>query len=271
MLVNVLIPIHNGEKYLAETLASLCEQSYKEWHLVAVLDRCSDGTERIITELVPQGQRTLLHVDFGNIGKALNWGLSFCESEIIIRIDSDDVMSCDRIELQHRYLMSHHEIAVIGSNVTFINDKSERTGESSLPTTPMEISRKMLKQNCVAHPSVALRKHEVQSCGSYSEVAVGAEDYDLWLRMLGQGKLIGAIPEKLTMYRIHSGQSSRRVLKKTTIKVLMKTQRVTANKLGKPISGLLGNVCIYALNKQTLIKLMAVRAFFRNISSKIQK
>jgi len=247
-LVNVLMPIHNGEKFLSETLSSLIAQSYSNWHLVAVLDRCSDNSEIVLKELIPSNKLTILKVDYGNIAKNLNFAINHCTAELVIRIDSDDVMNAARIEKQVLFLRHNPHVSVVGSNLIYLNDKSEQIGEANLPTDSDDIARTLLYKNCVAHPSVAIRKDVLIECGLYCVSAVGAEDYDLWLRMISQGKSITNIPEKLTSYRIHDSQVSRKKLKRQTMKILSTSQKAAAIYLNEPMLGFKGRIYLFAKN-----------------------
>jgi len=246
--VDVLMPIHNGERFLTETLSSLIAQSHSNWHLVAVLDRCSDDSEKILRKIIPTNKLTILIVEYGNVAKNLNYGLKYCPSEIIIRIDSDDVMNTTRIEKQVSFLQNNPHVSVVGSNLIYLNDKSEHIGDVNLPTDSDEIARTLLYKNCIAHPSVAFRKNALIECGLYSEFAIGAEDYDLWLRLVSNGKLIMNIPEKLTLYRIHDAQVSRKKLKRQTRKILAKSQNAAAHYLNEPMLGIRGRIYLIVKN-----------------------
>lgn len=262
-LVNVLMPIHNGAKFLPEMLTSLLRQTYGNWHLVAVLDRCTDESEKILNELIPEGQLTVVSVDYGNIGKNLNHGVSFCSEELIARIDCDDVMHINRIKNQTKFLSEHPEIAAVGSNLSYIDDESKYIGESNFPRRPSEITQMLLRKNCIAHPSVMFRKSAVTVIGLYSENAVGAEDYDLWLRMLSKGLLLANIPEKLIFYRIHSSQVSRQRLQRSTVTTIAQSQRMAAKYVGKPFLGLAGNIYLRVVNSRYVSLLWSWRKFLR--------
>jgi GT2 family glycosyltransferase len=146
------------------------------------------------------------------------------------------------------FLQNNPHVSVVGSNLIYLNEKSEQIGEADFPTDSDEIARTLLYKNCIAHPSVAFRKNALIECGLYSEFAIGAEDYDLWLRMISNGKLIMSSPEKLTSYRIHTAQVSREKLKRQTIKILTKSQIAAAQFLNEPMLGIRGRIYLFVKN-----------------------
>ena len=94
------MPIHNGEQFVAEAIQSLIAQTHTNWELVAVLDGCTDETEAAIRRFRDSRLRMIPLTPPGGFARALNYGLEHCQSELVARLDHDDVSLPTRLERQ---------------------------------------------------------------------------------------------------------------------------------------------------------------------------
>ena len=248
MAIDILIPVHNGEMFLRETLNSVNNQSYEDWRLVAVLDRCEDKSEQLICELIPAHKVSISHVKFGHIGKNLNYGLRQCTSDLVARLDCDDIMLPDRLAVQLKFMNDHPEITVVASDVIQIDKEGNQISKTRFPNSPLQIANELILRNCIPHPSVMYRRLEIEECGGYSEVSQQAEDYDLWLRLVANGKKIELIPVELLKYRIHQNQVSRNLLTSSDVRLLAESQKNTAIFLNRKWRGRVGRLGLLIVN-----------------------
>lgn len=86
MRFSVIIPAHNSEKFISKALDSIKYQSFKDFELIVVCDRCTDNTKAIAENY---GAKTL-EVDFGRDGLTRNAGLDIAQGEYILFCDHDD-------------------------------------------------------------------------------------------------------------------------------------------------------------------------------------
>ena len=117
------------------------------------------------------------------------------DGDIIIRMDSDDVMKPSRIREQVKFLKDNSDIGLIGSKVTYVVEKNsliDGRGYASYVewlngiVSCKEIEINQFEESPFAHPSVAFRKSLVDKYGGYKEGDF-PEDYELWLRWLSKG------------------------------------------------------------------------------------
>jgi len=138
--------------------------------------------------------------------------LDLADNELIARLDSDDMVYENRLELQYNFLSASPEVLVVGSQVTYIAKENKILGNSSYPTGNINNDGRFHSSCLIAHPSVMYRKSSISKAGGYREIAkIGntslCEDFDLWKRIAKQGKLVN-IKHELTFYRQHPGQLS---------------------------------------------------------------
>jgi hypothetical protein len=103
-------------------------------------------------------------------------------------------------------------VAVVGSQVTYIDVTNNFLGYSNYPNGDLNLDPNFLKKCLLAHPSVMMRKSVLMKVNGYREtVRFGkislCEDFDLWRRLYRQGKIVN-LPDPLTKYRQHSAQHS---------------------------------------------------------------
>ena len=86
MKFSVIIPTHNAENYITKGLDSIKSQSFRDFELIVVCDRCTDNTKAIAESY---GAKTI-DVDYGRDGLSRNAGLDIAQGEYILWLDDDD-------------------------------------------------------------------------------------------------------------------------------------------------------------------------------------
>lgn len=205
--ISVLMPVYNAAAFLREAITSVLDQSHADFELLIINDGSSDGSDAIVRSFADPRVRYVAHERNQGLIAVLNEGLELARGRCIARMDADDVMRKDRLAKQFAFMEVHPGIAVVASFVDYINADGEITGVWDIDratVTEADISAMMPRTNCIAHPSVLIRKEAVDGL-RYAPQQKGAEDWDLWLRLLARGKRIAKIAEPLMGYRVHPG------------------------------------------------------------------
>lgn len=212
--ITILLPVHAHSPFLESCLRSLNNLSIpEETNLLIVLDRVSSVTRDLLDNFILEmPKRIIINSQFGLVN-SLNLGLSEADGEFIARIDHDDMMKFDRLEKQLNFFRKNPNHILVGSNVTLVDQNEQRIRESNYPATNNEIIKRIRHNNVFAHPAVMYKRAAAISSGMYRKFYEGAEDYDLWLRMIEIGK-VANLQDSLTLYRQHSGQMSIKNLRK---------------------------------------------------------
>lgn len=209
-LISVLLPVCDGARFLGAALDSLRRQSAADLEIVVVDDGSTDDTPRILAEAARQEPR--LRIERQNregIAGALNRALALAEGRFAARLDADDLAHPERFAMQVAYFETHPQVAVLGTGYEEIDAEGRVLRAVTPPTDPAQLRRILPRANCLAHPSVMMRRDAVLAAGGYRPALVGAEDYDLWLRLLDSWDLAN-LPEPLLAYRRHGVSGSMR-------------------------------------------------------------
>ncbi|MGE3327742.1 MAG: glycosyltransferase [Acidimicrobiia bacterium] len=208
-LVSVLVPVHNGARYLAEALASVAAQTYPTWECVVVLDSCTDESELIARSEIPPERLRIVKITHRRVGSALMAGLRCAEGTYVARLDADDKMLPDRLVRQVAEMEARPSLAVLGSAATVIDGHGNPVGTRAPLSGVDELKAALLRKNQFIHPSVLMRRSSVIEQGGYRTDLPKVEDYDLWLRVAVENDLDN-LAESLTAYRVHPEQETHR-------------------------------------------------------------
>lgn len=209
--VSVIIPCYNREKYIAQTVDSVFEQSYPDIELIVVDDGCTDGS-RDVLESYSKRLRILEHPGRVNRGQsaAINLGLAVATGEYIAVLDSDDLFSPDKIKIQTEYLNSNPTVGFVYANGMIIDDSGRQEYLIFPPGHLPPDGPEPVLLNCfISLPSNALvRRVLYEKAGGFDVSLRAAQDHDMLLRLL-EISSAGYIDKCLWSYRRHGESISR--------------------------------------------------------------
>lgn len=132
--VTVLMAAYNAELFLAASLDSVLAQTHREFELLVIDDGSTDGTAAIVDAYGARDTRScVIHQRNRGCSASLNRGLAEAKTELVARLDADDVMSPHRLSRQIAFMEAHPEVAVAGSFVQLINAKDQVIGQYQSP------------------------------------------------------------------------------------------------------------------------------------------
>lgn len=186
-LVSIVIPVHNGERYIKESIDSCLDQTYENIEVIVVDDKSEDGTLDILKEY---GDKiTVLPIEKQNgLGNVINIGIRKSKGKYIARMDADDVMYPTRIEKQIEYLESHPNCVAVGGQIDIIDESSNITGHREYAIEDKDIKKNRFLFQPFAHPAVTLRKSAVEEIGLYPENMWKVEDVKFFLILSTKGE-----------------------------------------------------------------------------------
>ena len=219
--VSILIASYNTKlKYLYDCVKSIKEQTGHFGVELVWINDCSNQINTKILLAVLSELKNLKNLKLIYNTTKINRGLSFClheglllcTNEIVLRMDSDDIMINNRIITQLQFMNNNPNCVLCGSNIiSFINDKNE-IGRSTHPFIIYWDNYKKTKDDWILnHPTLCFKKSAVISVGNYRrDLRMPFEDLDLELRILKKYKVVYNIQEPLLLYRTHDKQLSKK-------------------------------------------------------------
>lgn len=203
-LVSVILPVYNGEKYIAQSVDSILNQTYNNIELIIVDDGSSDNTLKIINSYSSDPRVIIITRENKGLVHSLNEAIDISRGRYIARMDADDIASVDRIEKQIYFLNNNIDVAIVGSRVILINENDEEIGRCYRPLSLDAIKCHFYYGSPLVHPTVMynlniLSKDKIKYCKD----DYPAEDLGLFLRISKDFK-IRNIKRPLLKYRITS-------------------------------------------------------------------
>ena len=210
--VSVILANYNEEKYIAEAIESVINQTYTNWELIIVDDASTDRSQEIINRYRDTRIKTEFCKKNQHVAYASNLGIDMATGEYIAKIDSDDIWEPEKLEKQISFMEEHTEYGVCFSKVNIIDEESEEANTKFSDIFELfnkvknrsqeEWIKYFLKNgNCLCNASAVIRKAALQCVGGHYNLAfVGAEDYELWMRLVIKFPIY-VMDERLVRYR----------------------------------------------------------------------
>ena len=204
--VSVVMPVRDGQTFVDDAIRSIRAQSHHEIEFIVVDDGSRDGTRGILDRHAADDPRIRIIAQPAlGVVAGLNHGIEAASGSLIARMDADDIAKPERLARQVTALLQHPKAALVGSGYEVIDGAGRVRRSASVPTSPGDIREALMHGNCIAHPTVLMRRDAVLAVGGYRRAFLQCEDYDLWLRLSERHDLLN-IDEPLLQYREHSAQ-----------------------------------------------------------------
>lgn len=209
-LISVIIPVYNGNGYLAEAINSILYQSFRNFEVIAIDDGSTDNSYEILKQLAKTDSRLRIYKNPKNlnISRTLNRGIKLAKGQYIARMDADDISLKNRFCQQMKFLKKHPQVVILGGQVKTIDITGKLIGKKLFPITDKQIREALYTTNPIQHPTAIINRSLLPKNFSwYNPDLPPAEDYDLFFR-LGQYGKYHNLPVFLLKYRQYLGSST---------------------------------------------------------------
>ena len=180
--VSIIMPCHNGEKYLSDSINSVLAQTFTDWELLIIDDNSSDNSIKIIESFCAEDTRIrLFHTDrsSGLPATPRNVGIRNASGRYIAFLDCDDMWLPTKLEHQLPFFESDN-VAVVFSHYEKIDVNGLR--DNRIVTAPGVVSYKtLLKGDCIGNLTAV---YDIQKVGKIYQKEIHHEDYLMWLTIL---------------------------------------------------------------------------------------
>ncbi len=223
--VSVIIPTYNGEKYIAEAIESILNQSFPDFELIIIDDASKDNTWGIVKRYAKMDARIRPFKNETNLGFAenRNKAIRLAHGEYIVWQDQDDVSFPTRISIQLALMKSNKEIGAVGGFMEIFDEK-RNYGIRTYPEGDRELRKMIFKFSPVALPASMIRKDALLLVGGYDTQFSPAGDLDMSFK-IGTSYKLANVPELVIRYRMHQNSATFQNLRRIeldTIRIRLK-------------------------------------------------
>ncbi len=224
--MSVIVPVYNGERYLASALQSVFEQDYHPFEVIVVDDGSVDRSADIACSY-----RAIRYIYQSNQGVAVarNVGIAAARGEFIAFLDQDDLWAPNKLSVQIDYLLKHHDVGyVLARQRLFVEPGT------NLP--PWLKKGLLLKDHTGFLPgTLVVRKTVIEQIGEFDSNYSIADDADWLVRAKDAGVRMVILPETLHHKRIHGSNLSSRT--QVSYPELLKVLKISIDRQRRQKSG----------------------------------
>ena len=203
---------NDNADYLNSCFLSISKSTVKPKEIILVKDgEISESIEYVITKWISLLPLNVVGYEINKgLAYALQYGLQYVKTDLVARMDSDDIVYPDRFEKQLAFFEKNDDLVLLSGYIDeFNNDESIIVSTRKVPLEHEEIKHYLKKRNAFNHMSVMFKKEAILQSGGY-QIVPFFEDYDLWIRVVQNGYKVANIPEKLIKARIGNDMIGRR-------------------------------------------------------------
>jgi len=205
---SVVIPAYNAETFICKALDSVSRQTFNNYEIVVIDDGSTDNTANNIIKWSHEHPGVNLHFvkqENRGVACARNAGIKKSIGNYVAFLDADDIWMPNKLKNVQIFLDQHPSADLV------CHDEWAETKDKINPyrinSGPYVKYRDFLfKRNCLLTSATVVKRDNLLNAGGFSEdmkLVDGAEDYDLWMRLLKNGCRIKYLHEILSIYRIH--------------------------------------------------------------------
>jgi len=214
-LVSILIPFKNTEHFLRECIASIQNQTYSQWEVLAVDDNSSDNSRSILVSIAEKDPRIQILTNKGaGIITALRTGYEASSGSFITRMDSDDIMKPGKISSMVSALQKSGPGGIALGKVRYFSSRGIRNGYRRYEVWLNNLTHngtnfeERYKECVIPSPCWMLHKEDLNKCGAFNDDRY-PEDYDLAFRMYASGLKCLPCEDVLHLWRDYDTRTSR--------------------------------------------------------------
>ncbi len=209
VLVSVIVPIYNAERYLRECLDSVSTQTYRNFEVLMINDGSRDNSADICREYETADPRfRLINRENGGVSVARNTGIEQSVGEYICFIDADDIMHPQAIEtLVSAVDISDADLAYslldFGVAARFSAVNNSTLSRLRVYHSYMILESGLYQSIMINSVCGAMLRRSVFDSGLRFSIGRRYEDLDIFYKLILASRKVAYLPEKLYFYRQH--------------------------------------------------------------------
>lgn len=217
-LISIVLPIYNGERYMQESIDSVCAQTYANWELLIMDDGSTDATASIASEYEVKDPRIHYYRNSQNIGlpKILNRGFSLAHGEYLTWTSDDNYYYPTALEVMCNVLEEKNKDFVFAAY-----DVIDANGAIIDCIRPSGSFRSMITGYNPVGACFMYSRKAYEATGEYDPNLALVEDFDYWQRIFMKFESV-CVRDTLYAYRRHDGTLTSTMKKESFYRTLEK-------------------------------------------------
>ena len=216
-LVTIITPLYNAEKFIAQTIQSVINQTYQNWEMIMVDDCSTDSSREIVKQYEKNDSRIRLiksETNFGGPARPRNVGIENADGDYITFLDADDVWLPEKLEKQIDFIQKYN-VDIVYTLANIIDENSIYRGAFNGHRIYNKLKYFMNEKNILYYTNFininsVLMKTDKQKRFSEDKNLIALEDWSYWIDSLDSGLKVKLLEERLLNYRVHSASISLR-------------------------------------------------------------
>jgi glycosyltransferase involved in cell wall biosynthesis len=210
-LVSIVITYYKKKKYIAKTLKSIFDQTYKNLEIIFIYDDSDNEDLKFIRKLLSKFKKKKLIINKKNLGvaKSRNLGLRFCSGSYVAFLDSDDLWKKKKLSIQINFMKENFSVFSFTS-YNIISENGKYIGKRKVIKDAEYID--MIKSNYIGLSTVVINLKKIKTL-KFPNLKT-QEDFALWLLLLRKGYKLNYLNQFLTSWRKSNNSLSSNIFQK---------------------------------------------------------
>ena len=205
-MVSVVMAVCNVERFLAESIESILDQTFGDFEFIIVDFGSTDKSKSIVSNYVARDERVKFHeISRCALPVARNAGCFCAQGKYIAIMDADDISLPNRLALEVDFMERHPQVALLGGATEWIDATGRSFKVHRHPTDSGELRSELVTRCVFWHPTVMMRREVFTTVGGYRNAFICSHDYDLELR-IAEKYACANLEQIVLKYRIHPSQ-----------------------------------------------------------------
>lgn len=212
MGITIAISFYNADHYLLDSIKSVFAQTYQNWELILIDDGSTDRSLEIANSIKDSRVRVISDGKNKKLAGRLNEVTELAKYDFIARMDADDLMVPNRLEIQMKVLENNPEFDIVTSGVYSALNDLTIIGKRGTDYKGVSFEEIISRKKGVTHAAVLARKSWYKR-NKYNENLKIAQDLELWTRSSVNNDLkVISLKEPLYIYREEGNVTFKKLL-----------------------------------------------------------
>lgn len=208
VVVSVIMPAYNAERYIKESIQSVMGQSYSHWELIIVNDGSTDDTLKII-ECFQDDRIIALSQPNQGVSYARNRALEMASGKYITFLDADDTLTKESLKIRVEHFQQHPEVDIVDGKVAVKDDSLKNDIRMYQPCYHGKLLPKLLALDDKVFFNICyMFKHNFLDSVRFKEKMTHGEDLLFYIELSSKNDLnYGYVDEIIYNYRSGHGSA----------------------------------------------------------------